>query len=203
MLIDPAATEVVNVYKLMIGSIVPRPIAFVSTLSADGVANLAPFSFFTAVSAAPPVIGFSPMIGMDGRRKDSINNAEATGEFVVNVVSEDFGPAMVQTSADVAPDVDEFALAGFTPAPSACVRPPRVAEARIAMECRLHEIVTVGSGPMSGSFVMGEVLRFYVDDAIVENFRIDADALAAIGRMAGNSYTRTGDRFDMARPAGG
>lgn len=202
MNIDPAATEVVNVYKLLIGSIVPRPIAFVSTVSADGVLNLSPFSFFTAVSARPPVIGFSPMIGLDGRRKDTRNNAEATGEFVVNVVSESFGERMVQTSADVPPETDEFELGGFTPAPSERVGVPRVAESRVAMECRLVQIVDVGSGPMSGSFVMGEVLCFHVDDAIIENFRIDADALAAIGRMAGNSYTRTADRFDMARPGG-
>ncbi|MEQ8662176.1 MAG: flavin reductase family protein, partial [Gammaproteobacteria bacterium] len=200
MIIDPQATEPVSIYKLMIGSIVPRPIAFVSTRGVDGVNNLAPFSFFTGVSANPPVIGFSPMINLESRRRDSRVNAEARGEFCVNVVSERIAAQMNQTAVDVPPEVDEFTLANLTPCACDLIDAPRVAEAMIAMECRLLQVVDISDKVLGGAFVMGEVVRFHVDDALIDNFRIDADLLDAVGRMAGNSYTRTRDRFDLERP---
>ncbi len=202
MIIDPGAQAAQNIYKLMVGLIVPRPIAFVSSLSAAGVPNLAPFSFFTAVSANPPVICFSPMIrGNNGTRKDTLNNIEATGEFVVSIVSEDIGERMNLCSGEYPPDVDEFQLSKLTPAASEVVRPPRVAEAKASMECRLVQVVHVSPKPLGGSLVLGEVLRFHVNDDICDNFRIDPDALNAIGRMGGPTYTRTRDRFDLIRPA--
>jgi flavin reductase (DIM6/NTAB) family NADH-FMN oxidoreductase RutF len=202
MIVSPREHDVKDVYKLMIGAIVPRPIAFVSTLSAEGIPNLAPFSFFTGVSANPPVICFSPMVrGSDGKRKDTINNIEATREFVVNIVSERFAEQMNACSAEVAPEVDEFALSGLTPIPSRMVKPARVAESLVNMECRLVQIVEVSAKPLGGSIVLGEVLVFHVDDAIVESFRIDADKLQAIGRMGGPEYVRTADRFSMVRPS--
>jgi len=200
MFIDPQATEPVNLYKLMIGSILPRPIAFVSTRGSDGVNNLAPFSFFTGVSANPPVIGFSPMVNLESRQRDSRVNAEARGEFCVNVVSEGFVKQMNETAVDVPPDVDEFALAGLTPIECDLINAPRVAEARIAMECRLVQVVEISDKVLGGAFVMGEVLRFHIDDALFDNFRIDPVGLEAVGRMAGNTYARTTDRFDLARP---
>ncbi|MEQ8233779.1 MAG: flavin reductase family protein [Gammaproteobacteria bacterium] len=200
MIIDPQATEPVSIYKLMIGSIVPRPIAFVSTRGTDGVNNLAPFSFFTGVSANPPVIGFSPMINLESRRRDSRVNAEARGEFCVNVVSERIAAQMNQTAVDVPPEVDEFTLAKLTPVACDLIDAPRVAEAMIAMECRLLQVVDISDKVLGGAFVMGEVVRFHVEDALFDNFRIDADLLDAVGRMAGNSYTRTRDRFDLERP---
>jgi flavin reductase (DIM6/NTAB) family NADH-FMN oxidoreductase RutF len=202
MIVSPGEHDVKDVYKLMIGAIVPRPIAFVSTLSAEGIPNLAPFSFFTGVSANPPVICFSPMVrGSDGKRKDTINNIEATREFVVNIVSERFAEQMNACSAEVPPEVDEFALSGLTPMPSRMVKPARVAESLVNMECRLVQIVEVSAKPLGGSIVLGEVLVFHVDDAIVESFRIDADKLQAIGRMGGPEYVRTADRFSMVRPS--
>jgi flavin reductase (DIM6/NTAB) family NADH-FMN oxidoreductase RutF len=201
MIIDPATTAAVNCYKIMIGSITPRPIAFVSTLSAAGINNLAPFSFFTGCSASPPVIGFSPMINMEGRRRDTRLNIEATGEFVVNVVSEEFAAKMNATAVDVDPEVDEFVLAGLTPVASEVVKVPRVAEAHVSMECKLLQIVEFGQHALSGAFVMGEVLRFHVDDAMFDDYRIDPDKLATIGRMGGNTYARTTDRFDLERPS--
>lgn len=200
MIVDPAATDPRDIAKLLVGAVVPRPIAFVSTLSAEGILNLAPFSYFTVVSANPPVICFSPIVRRDGTRKDTLINIEATGEFVVNVVSEDFAAQMNLCSGEYPPEIDEFALSGLTPAPSDRVKPPRVRESRVNMECRLVQVVHVSPKPGGGSLVLGEVVRFHVDDAIVSNFAIDPDKLRAIGRMGGPSYVRTTDRFDMERP---
>jgi len=199
--IDPKTNQPGDIYKLLIGAIVPRPIAFVSSLSADGIRNLAPFSFFTAISANPPVICFSPMIrGNDGKRKDTLNNIESTKEFVVNIVSESFAREMNACSADFPPEVDEFTVSGLTPIPSDLVKPPRVQESLITMECRLLQVVHVSPKPLGGSIVLGEVLRFHVEDDVIDNFRIDPDKLAAFGRMGGPTYTRTRDRFTMERP---
>ena len=201
MIIDPRSSDPRNVYKLMVGAIVPRPIAFVSTLSAAGVRNLAPFSFFTGISANPPVICFSPMVrGSDGEQKDTLKNIRETREFVVNVVSEEFAERMNMCSGEYPPEVDEFELSGLTPVQSDCVKPPRVKESHIQMECRLLQIVDVSRRPLGGSIVLGEVLRFHVDDALFDNFKIDPDKLKPIGRMGGPTYTRTTDRFEMERP---
>jgi flavin reductase (DIM6/NTAB) family NADH-FMN oxidoreductase RutF len=201
MIVDPASADYHDVYKLMIGAIVPRPIAFVSTLSPEGVRNLAPFSFFTGISANPPAICFCPMVrGRDAATKDTLNNIRVTKEFVVNIVSEEFVQQMNICSAEVAPEVDEFETSGLTPIPSDRVRAPRVKESHINMECRLVQIVEVSAKPLGGSIVIGEVLRFHIADALVEDFRIDPDKLHPIGRMGGPSYTRTTDRFDLIRP---
>ena len=201
MIVDPGETAAANVYKLMVGVIVPRPIAFVSTLSPAGVRNLAPFSFFTGISANPPVVCFSPMIrGSDGTKKDTLRNIEETGEFVVNVVSEDIAAKMNLCAPEYPPEVDEFETSGLTAIPSDLVQPPRVGESRINMECRLYQIVHVSPKPLGGSLVMGEVLRFHIADALFSDFKIDPDGLHAIGRMGGPTYVRTTDRFDMPRP---
>jgi flavin reductase (DIM6/NTAB) family NADH-FMN oxidoreductase RutF len=201
MIIDPSQASPQNIYKLMVGIIVPRPIAFVSSVSADGVRNLAPFSYFTAISANPPVVCFSPMVrGSDGQRKDTLNNIEATGEFVVNIVSEDFAAKMNITSAEFKPDIDEFVESGLTPVRSDLVQPPRVGESRASMECRLIQIVHVSPKPLGGSIVLGEVLRFHIADGIISDFKVDPDLLRAIGRMGGPTYARTTDRFNMERP---
>jgi flavin reductase (DIM6/NTAB) family NADH-FMN oxidoreductase RutF len=204
LIIDPQREQARDIYKLMVGIIVPRPIAFVSTVSADGIRNLAPFSFFTGISANPPVICFSPMIrGSDGGRKDTLHNIEATGEFVVNIVSEYFSAQMNVCSAEYPPEVDEFEMSRLTPVPSTVVTPPRVAESRAAMECRLIQVVDVSPKPLGGSIVLGEVVRFHVNDDLFDNFKIDPDRLQAVGRMGGPTYTRTTDRFDLVRPATG
>ncbi|MGA3203902.1 MAG: flavin reductase family protein [Bryobacteraceae bacterium] len=198
MIIDPATNAPANIYKLLIGVVVPRPIAFVSTLSPEGVANLAPFSFFTVASANPPVLCFTASYREP--RKDTLVNVRATGEFVVNIVSEEIAAKMNVTSGDYPYGVDEFAVSGLTAVPSDVVRPPRVKESHVNMECRLLQTIEVSNQPLGGTLILGEVVRFHVDDAIVEEFRIDADKLAAVGRMAGNSYARTRDRFDLVRP---
>jgi len=201
LFIDPAAANYQDVYKLLIGAIVPRPIAFVSTLSPEGVRNLAPFSFFTAISANPPVICFCPMrrTGADPH-KDTMRNISTTREFVVNIVSEEFAEKMNICSGDFPPEVDEFEAAGLTPLASDLVKPARVAESHVHMECKLYLTIEIGEQPGSGNLVLGEVIRLHVDDDYVDNFRIDPDKLRAIGRMGGNLYTRTSDRFEMIRP---
>lgn len=201
MIIDPAGTDARDVYKLMVGAIVPRPIAFVSSLSASGIRNLAPFSFFTGISANPPVICFSPTVrASDGNTKDTLRNVKETREFVVNVVSETFALQMNVCSAEFPPEVDEFERSGLTPVASRLVKPPRVQESMVNMECRLVQVVEISTKPLGGSLVIGEVLCFHVADEIFEAYRIDPDRLRAIGRMAGPTYARTTDRFDMERP---
>jgi flavin reductase (DIM6/NTAB) family NADH-FMN oxidoreductase RutF len=201
MIVDPAASSLQDIERLMISVILPRPIAFVSTISPEGVANLAPFSYFTAVCPKPPVICFAAGIrGRDGAKKDTLRNIEATGEFVVNVVSEDFAAQMVQCSGDYPPDVSEFGVSGLTPIASDLVAPPRVKESRIHMECRLLQVVTVSDEPGGGSLIMGTVLRFHVDDAVTSEGRVDPGKLRPVGRMGGINYVRTTDLFGMARP---
>lgn len=198
---NPAQQTPQETYKLLVGSIVPRPIAFVSTVDTNGIFNLAPFSFFTAASADPPVVCFCPMMRRTGpAKKDTLRNIEETREFVINIVSEEFGEQMNRCSAEVPPEVDEFALSGLTPLRSELVRPPRVAESHVQMECRLLQLVRVSERPMGGTLVLGEVLRFHVREGLVEEFRIDPAKLKALGRMAGTTYVRTTDRFDMERP---
>lgn len=185
----------------MIGSIVPRPIAFVSTVSRDGVRNLAPYSFFNGVCSNPPTILFSTVIKKDGKHKDTLYNIEATKEFVVNMVSEDIAEQMNICSADYPPGVDEFMESRLTPIPSTIVKSPRVKESPMSMECKLNQIVRIGDGPGGGCVVIGEIVLFHINDALFDNFRIDPDVLRAIGRMGGPMYTRTRDRFEMTRPA--
>jgi flavin reductase (DIM6/NTAB) family NADH-FMN oxidoreductase RutF len=201
----PAEQKPQDIYKLLVGSVVPRPIAFVSSMDADGVRNLAPFSFFTVASANPPVVCFCPMTrgstnsGLQPT-KDTLRNIIATREFVVNVVSEEFAEKMNACSAELPPEVDEFLVSGLTPVASDVVRPPRVGESHVQMECRLQQVIHVSTEPLGGSLVLGEVLRFHVSASLLDNFRIDPEKLQAIGRMAGSTYARTRDRFDMERP---
>jgi flavin reductase (DIM6/NTAB) family NADH-FMN oxidoreductase RutF len=198
VIFDPSATQPANIYKLLVGVVVPRPIAFVSTISPEGIANLAPFSFFTVASANPPVLCFTASYREP--RKDTLVNIRQTREFVVNIVSEDIAARMNVTAGEYPYGVDEFEMSGLTAAPSDLVRAPRVKESRVNMECKLLQTIEVSNLPMGGTLILGEVVRFHIDDAIVEDFRIDPDKLSAVGRMAGNTYTRTGDRFDLIRP---
>ncbi len=198
MTIDPAATAPHQVYKILIGSIVPRPIAFVSSISPEGKLNLAPFSFFNAICGDPPTVAFATSFREP--RKDTYMNVKATGEFVVNIVSEEIAEKMSLCSGDYPYGADEFEISGLTAVPSDLVRPTRVRESHVNMECKLVQIVEVSTRPNGGSLIIGEVVRFHVDDAIIDNFRIDADKLRAIGRMGGNEYSRTRDRFEMIRP---
>lgn len=198
MIIDPASTPPLECYKLLIGSVVPRPIAFVSTVSSSGVRNLAPFSFFNGVCGEPPIICFSAANRTPP--KDTLLNIQDTQEFVVNIVSEEIAEQMNLSSGEYPPEVDEFQVSRLTAVPSDLVRPPRVLESHVSMECKLQQIVVVSTLPRGASLIIGEVIRFHVDDAIVDHFRIDPEKLRAVGRMGGNFYSRTRDRFEMIRP---
>lgn len=199
MKIDPTTLSQRDSYQLLISVIVPRPIAFVSTVAEDGVLNLAPFSFFSGICSKPPTLCFS-VVRRRGEKKDTVRNIEWGREFVVNVVSERFAAAMNQASADYPPEVDEFAAAGFTPVPSDLVRPPRVGEALISMECKLVEVREYGEMPYTSSLIIGEVVRFHLSDEVYHDGAVDYAALGAVGRMGGDFYCRTTDRFEMKRP---
>ncbi|ACO34049.1 MULTISPECIES: flavin reductase family protein [Acidobacterium] len=199
--IDPASHAYPEIYKLMIGAIVPRPIAFVSSRDAAGVLNLAPFSYFTGCSTNPPVVCFCSAVRTGPRpHKDTLENIRATGEFVVNIVTEEIAGPMNATSAEVAPEVDEFALAGLTPLASERIAVPRVAESPIQMECRLRQIIEISPLPGGGNLVLGDVLLFHIREDLLVNGKIDPDRLRAVGRMGGPTFVRTRDRFDMPRP---
>lgn len=198
---DPADRDDVDIYKLLIGLVVPRPIGWIGSLSEEGVHNLAPFSFFNAVAASPPTVLFST-IRAGGSKKDTLTNVEETGEFTVNVVTEEVVDAMNLTSGRYDPSVDEFELAGLTAVPGTVVAAPMVGEAKANLECRVSRIVPIGTdGPMAASIVIGEVVKVHVDGSIVDGTRIDQAALKAVGRMGGPTYTRTRDQFSLDRPA--
>ena len=166
MIIDPAKQPFDSNHKLMIGSILPRPIAFVSTKSKDGILNLAPFSYFNGVCSNPPTVMFAPARrGYDGLTKDTLNNIRDTEEFVVNIVSEQIAEPMVACATDFNKDVDEFEVSGLTPVDSIKVVPPRVKESKVSFECTLNTIVPVGEpGPGGGFVVIGTIIMFHVDD---------------------------------------
>ena len=201
MIVDPKTASYRDCYKLMIGGIVPRPIAFVSTLSAEGQPNLAPFSYFTAITSSPPTICFSPGRRYDtGEKKDTLRNIEAVGEFVVNVVTEDIGEQMNEAATDFPPETNEFEVSGLTTAASQIVKPPRVAESPINMECKLYKIVPIGpEGPGGGALVIGEIVLFHIDDRIYQDGRIDIEGLRPLGRLAGPHYTTLGRIVSMKR----
>jgi flavin reductase (DIM6/NTAB) family NADH-FMN oxidoreductase RutF len=201
---NPADYQPHQVYKLMTGIIVPRPVALVSTVDRDGVPNLAPFSFFTGVGSNPPTVLFCPVVRARGAagdiRKDTLRNVEETGEFVINVVSDEIAAAANATAAEVPPEVDEFVLSGLTPQASEVVRPPRVAESPAQMECKLLQVIYTGHAPGAGVIVLGEIVRFHVRASLVEDFRVDPAGLDAVGRMAGNTWARTRERIELIRP---
>ena len=199
MEISAASLTARDAYHLLTQAIVPRPIALVSTVSVDGTPNLAPFSFFTGISSHPPTVCFT-VARRRGQKKDTVVNAEETGEFVINVVPEALAEAMNATSAEVAPEVDEFELARLTMQASMTVKPPRVNESPLALECRYIQTVELGTPPGQASLVIGEVLSFHVDDSLLTEGKVDQTKLRVIGRLSGDLYCRTRDVFSMKRP---
>lgn len=195
MILDPQDLDPQSVYKLLIGSVVPRPIAWTSTASSAGVRNLAPFSFFTVASRNPPMLCISVGGRTSGDRatKDTLDNVEGTGEFVINVVSLPLSNAMHESSGSHPPEADEFEKAGLTPAACEVVRAPRVGEAGVSMECLLDRVLPLGSDHL----VIGRMVRFHVQDELYgENGRIDVSKLSPLGRLAGD-YTKVETIFDL------
>ncbi|MBW3619523.1 MAG: flavin reductase family protein [Actinobacteria bacterium] len=190
--LTPADWPSREVYFLMTGLVIPRPIAWVSTLDATGRRNLAPHSYFNVVAHDPPHVVFS-----SSGVKDTLRNVRATGEFVANLVSMEVVEAMNFTSTDFPPEEDEFTWAGVTPVPSRSVAPPRVAEARAALECRVVETVAAGNG----TIVVGEVTHISVDPAVWRDGRVDPQLLDPVCRLAGTRYARLGEVFQLPRPS--
>ena len=197
MIIDPSELDPQSVYKLLIGSVVPRPIAWTSTVSTGGVRNLAPFSFFTVASRQPPMLCISvgPRVDSNVPTKDTLDNVEETGEFVVNIVSLSLSNTMFESSKSHPPEADEFEKAGLTPAPCEVVGAPRVEEAGVSMECLLDRVLPLGSDHL----VIGRMVRFHVRDELYgENGRIDVAGLDPLGRLAGD-YTKVETVFELPK----
>jgi flavin reductase (DIM6/NTAB) family NADH-FMN oxidoreductase RutF len=187
-------------YKFLIGSIIPRPIAVISTLNLDGSNNLAPFSFFTAVSAQPMIIAFCPLIRTsDGEFKDTVKNILREREFVLNFCTEDNYAKINLASTELPYGEDEFKFAGLTPLASEVVKARRVKESPIHFECVFRDLLCYGKTPGSGSLITGEVKRIHVDTAIMQDGKIDTARYQAVGRGAGNDWFKTDSRFQVER----
>jgi len=195
MLIDPETLPPNGAYKFLTSAIVPRPIAFVSTQGTDGVLNVAPFSYFNVMTDAPPILSVAVNLRR-GEPKDTLRNVRDTGEFVINLVDEPMLQRMVQASGDWAPEVDEFALTGLTPAPSQRVRPPRVAESPVSIECRLEQIVSIGTG----NLILGRMVLAHVRDDLIANGVVDPVKLRPLARLGGDNYATLGPLLRQPRP---
>jgi flavin reductase (DIM6/NTAB) family NADH-FMN oxidoreductase RutF len=204
-----------EIYNILTSTVGPRPIAWVSSLSASGQPNLAPFSFFNAVCANPPLLAFAPAMRAAkqsgapagppagppaGQPKDTLRNIRETGEFVINVVTFELAEAMNLTSGEYDASTNEFEVAKLASAPSKLVRPRRVSASPVSFECKLYKILDFNPGPEGGSLVIGEIVSVHIDDRHLKDGRVDRNSLDLIGRMGGIQYTRTTERFEMARP---
>ncbi len=204
MILDPDAVSTSDVYKVLISAIVPRPVAWVSTLGVDGVANIAPFSFFNGVTSRPPTISLA--IGSRSWNgevvsKDTLRNIEETREFVVHVTTEPLVEVVNRSAAEFPPDVSESAELGLTPVPSVKVRPPRILESPVALECVLDRVVRVGDPPATG-LVLGVVVAVHVDESVWNpaSGAVDYERLRPAARLGGRFWARAGEAFALERP---
>jgi len=201
MQIDVRNANVVDVYRALIGIVTPRPIAWVSTVDREGRVNLAPFSFFNAFGANPPVVVFSPTLRRDGTKKDTLLNIEATGEFVINAAVASLAEEVNRSSKELPYGESEVELVGLTTCPSMIVKPPRIVESPAHLECKVRQIIPIGDGPISANLVIGEVVYIRVDDAVLdEKGVVDPRKLGTIARLGGDFYARTTDLFELKRP---
>jgi len=187
-------------YKLLTGSVIPRPIGWISSVDKNGFPNLAPFSYFNIIGDDPPHIMFST-VRTGGGNKDTLNNVMETGEFVVNMVTEETVERMNTTSQQVPPDVNEFELAGLTPAPATIVKAPRVLESPVQFECKLVHHYELENHTKGGAVMMvGRIVMFHFrDDILDENFRINMEKYRPVARLAGSNYTTLGNIFSIKR----
>ena len=199
-IIDSSELPGRRAYRLLVDCVVPRPIAWISTADEAGVVNLAPFSFFQAAGAEPPIVTVSIGRHRDGAFKDTGVNLFRSGECVVNVVTDELAERMNETAGAYAFGVDEMRRAGLTPAPCRHVAPPRVAESPVALECRLHQQVPLGTGENQYVLALLEVLAFHVRDDLYDDGRIDPRRLHPLGRLGGSAYSHPGEVFEMERP---
>ncbi|WP_018151529.1 flavin reductase family protein [Leeia oryzae] len=197
---DPSTLPPQNCYQLMVGAIVPRPIAWISTIDAHGVTNLSPFSFFTVASVNPPVLAFNHVTPRTQTEKDTLRNLKATRQCVVNIVSQSLADVMNASCANYPPGVSEFSAVGIPEVKSQCVQAPGVAGAPVRFECTLREVISIGTEPMGGQLVLLDLVHISVKDDILLDGKIQPDLLQAVGKMGGDDYTTTQDRFSLARP---
>ncbi len=201
MQIDVSKTEVVSVYQMLVGLVAPRPIAWVTTLSQSGVINLAPFSFFNAFGANPPVVVFSPTLKRDGGKKDTLINIESNGEFVINASTEKHAELINKSSRMLLPDESEVELIGQKTSPSIKVKPPRLADVPFALECKLMQVIPIGNGAISANLIIGEIVTMHIDDAVLDaKGQPDPRKIKAIARLGGEFWCRTQDLFQLERP---
>lgn len=198
--IDPAANTERENYKLLTGSIIPRPIAFVTSLSDDGTLNGAPFSYFNIVSANPPMISVSVQRS-EGNQKDTARNISSLKEFVVHIVDHDNVEKINITAANLQPDQSEIELAQLTPIKSSRIAVPGIMEAKVRMECVLERVIELGGDDSPAcDLIIGKIVQFHVEKSIYEKGRINPDGLDAVSRLAGNNYARVGEVFSIERP---
>jgi flavin reductase (DIM6/NTAB) family NADH-FMN oxidoreductase RutF len=201
MILDVSTADVVAVYRAIVGVVNPRPIAWVTTVDGQGRVNLAPFSFFNAFGANPPVVVFSPTLRRNGSKKDTLLNLEAVGEFVLNAAVEELAAKINATSKELPPGQSEADYAGLALEPSAKVRPPRLAESPVHLECRVCQIMSIGDGPIAANLVIGEVLLIHIADSVLDaRGAVDPRKLRTIARLGGDYYCRSTDLFEMERP---
>ena len=203
MKMNPVELDLRGAHRVSTVAISPRPIAFVSTIGEDGVFNLAPFSSVSPLSVKPLLISVSIVPRRNGVTKDTLKNIQYSKEFVINVVTEDMAEAMNKTAAPYPSSVDEFKEVGLTPVPSDIIRPPRVKESPINLECRLFQILPFGQGVFGCHLIVGEVVMIHVKDELFLDGEIKVPEVKVIGRLGGDFYCRTTDRFEMKRPEGG
>ncbi len=200
MNLDVADLDPQRVYQLLVGGVVPRPIAWISSLSASGVHNLAPYSFFTVASCNPPVLAITQVNPRDRIFKDTLTNLQATGDAVVNIVSAAQAELMNQSCGDYPAAASEFEAAAIASVTSAKVRALGVAAAQVRYECRLREVIEVSSLPMGGRMMLLDVVHIFVNEQCLDNGKISPAALDAIGKMGGDGYCTTRERFELMRP---
>jgi flavin reductase (DIM6/NTAB) family NADH-FMN oxidoreductase RutF len=201
MIFDPATLDRQALHALINGLVYPRPIAWVSTVSRDGRPNLAPFSFFNAFSFSPPTVALGPG-SRKGVNKDTLRNIRETGEFTISVVTEELAHLANATSGEFPPEVNEWEAFGIAGVECEAVRPRRVAASPAAFECRLLQIIDLGTPDMpTNSLVVGRVVRIHVDEAAMNGTTPNSDALRLVGRMGGSEWCRTDAKFNLKRPA--
>lgn len=198
--IDPSTLSERENYKLLIGSIIPRPIAFVTSLSEKGVLNGAPFSYFNIVSSNPPLISLS--IQRSGeKQKDTARNIFHSKEFVIHIVDEENVQKINETAATLPPDESEIELAQLTPVNSTKVAVPGIKEAKIRLECNLEQSLELGEGDIPGcDLIIGRIVHFHIEPTIYHEGKIDPRGLGAVSRLAGINYAKIGDIFSIERP---
>ena len=202
MEINASTTRASSIYQHLIRVIAPRPIAWVSTVSASGVTNLAPFSFFTGVGSRPPSVLFCPANRRDGGPKDTLKNILDTQEFVINVVPYRLAEAMNLSSAELPPEESEFGLTGLQVSQSAVVKAPGVSLSPVRIECRLLQHLALDDGPGGANIVVGEIVHLHLDDSVLDSTGYaDPQSLDLIGRLGGAYYCRTTDPFQLLRPS--